>query len=315
MHNRSRLTDAAAKRQKYGNTTLLVATLGALVCIVGLFLTQYIGLWAVAAGGAAIAASIVVAAVLVDPYEKRFYEAFCEEYLYPELDEVFSNYEYLPTKGMSARELREMAVVPSLRRHVARCLLRGHIRGTHVSTCHLLYAKDQRVNKKSKLPREAIATVEGQALRLKGIKLSAPSLWIRPRGVYETEGVRVRNKRPEMLLVGAGTQEFQNVFEALSPDIDAAAEFLDEAFCHKLLRLREIVKFMSPNSGLFIRLRGDCCELFISNWDNGCMPTMKDTMSSAYFEKCAVYTVAMADSCVRLLEPGSDYAFNPEVEL
>ena len=88
MHNREPLATAADKRQKNGQTALLIAALGGIVAIVSLFLTKHIGWWGVLGGFGIVVVAIILAAIMVDPYEKRFYKAYYNEYLYPELSSV-----------------------------------------------------------------------------------------------------------------------------------------------------------------------------------------------------------------------------------
>lgn len=315
MHNREPLATAADKRQKNGQTALLIAALGGTVAIVSLFLTKHIGWWGVLGGFGIVVVAIILAAIMVDPYEKRFYKAYYNEYLYPELSSVTDDAKIELPNGFTKKELRDMKIISSLRKHVSRCELVCTIRGKSVRSSHLLYEKSRTVGKKSKLSKEAVPSMQAQIITLTDLDVTAPDMIIRPRGIYATEGVRFKNKRPEMLLVGAGTEALEARYEVLSKEIDATADFLTDDFCDKLLQLRNIVRFMSPNSGIFIDLRGNTCHIMISNWDNGCMPTMKSTMSSAYFEKCAVYTTALLDSCVRLFEPDKEFTFKPEVEL
>ncbi|MBQ3552586.1 MAG: hypothetical protein IJA35_05500 [Clostridia bacterium] len=298
----------AAKRQKHSNISMLLALIGLIAVVAGLFTGAITKGWVVLGGFFIFAVALIYAGFLADPMERAFYETFEEGYMRPILNERFpGGFKYNRKKGFTKAELKAMRLMHPIRKHETRRMLSVNCRGIDITTCHAMFVKGRGVSEKRKQRREMVCFIQGQFLKLSGTGVSVGSIMIRPVGVYDTEGVRYRRSRPEMLVIGAGTEDMNKVYEVLSTEPDAAAEFLDEARCGRLLRVRRILKHYSPNTGIFMWLHGDMAEVLLTNWDNGLMPSMNTAMKESYYPACVTRTANMID-CVA-------YIFNGEQEL
>ena len=274
-----KLNDLAKKHGRNSIITMLLFALGMIGLLAGMFMNNVYVRYAALA---CIAASIIIAFVLVDTAERRYFDAFEDLYMREEFKKRFHDFDYDRKNGFTRKEVEGMGFLKKHSRFMTYRRFKAKYKGADIDSCHLLFKRRNR----SKSTDEITPRYEVQLIRITNMPVSMPDVILRPRGASDNEGVRTRSNRPHKLAMNAGTPEFRKKYELLAMTVDDAA-MLDDRLCNALVAYRETMRAASRKCGVFVHFYGTNADIMLGNYDNMLMPPMDPTLTHNRYARFA----------------------------